>query len=476
MLTQSPILNPKLISPYAIGASPTAARIPTEWYHKRKTHISISGPRYTSKSVSAATLIVLACITCPGLQVCAVRKEAATIYNTLIVPVFDDDIFAGGLYATPGIKFNKSRYEIEFDNGSRIVFGGFGGGSSASGKVLGGKWDIVWYNQIERENDIKNHADLIGCMVEGRAGHLFIAGRPHFLFIGDLNPTTPHHWWYKKKFDENMLWYDLFHVDHPLFRDFETGELNERGERLRYQLKLDTPEGYLQDRMVDGLFVGASGRVYPMITEENFREVDRSEIPSDWEWVCGIDYGYNDPCVADYWAFSPDNTEAIFYKSIYKSEILTDTFVDYIKELEHKESINPIWRVADHDKRASKDMQWAGIESLPCIKNDIPSDIEHCRRNLQKMDITFNTKMLFRGECQHRINRNKCTDAMQEILSYVHKEEDKMKGDGKDDYPADDQDDHSMDTMKYIFRERIIEKPQSQDYYQFGQASMPSLR
>lgn len=447
-----PIFNPKLIGPNTIGGSPTVRRIPTEWYHKGKTHIGISGPRNTGKSVIVASgLIVPLCLMIPGLQVCVLRKEASTLYDTLIQAVFMQDVFVDG-FNTRGFNFNRSRYELTFDNDSRIVFGGFGG-SDAGGKVLGGKWDVAWYNQIERENDINNYAHIIGCMAEGRAGNLIDKdGNPTFLFIGDENPGSPNHWWYKKRFDADMLWYQLLHNDHPLFRDFKTGALNKRGENVRRQLKMAYPEGYMQDRMVDGIHAGAAGRVYPMITEENFREVQRSEIPPDWEWYCGMDYGEVDPDVYDAWAFKPDKTEAIFYKSIYRSGIRTDTFVDMIKALEQKENIRPIWRVSDHDKSKAKDMAAMGIENYPAIKNDIPSDLEHVKMKLQNMKITFNKNMLAHRPDQALINRNKFTDAMQEILDYCHKEEADQKGDGKDDYPAKDQCDHSMDVMKYIFR------------------------
>ena len=448
----TPILNRKLISPFRQGGSPTAARIPKEWYHKGATHIGISGPRDTGKSVlTGASLVVSLCLMVPGLQVCVVRKEASTLWNTLIYPVFGSDIFADGLHSTPGFRFNKSKYEIEFDNGSRIVFGGFGG-SDAGGKILGGKWDVCWYNQIERENDMLNYSNIMGCMIEGRGGNLFVNGKPHFLFIGDANPDSPNHWWYKKRNDPNMLWYNLFHVDHPLFRDYTTGGLNERGERAREQLLLAYPEGYLQDRMVDGLWTGAAGRIYQMITEKNFRHVKREEIPRDWEWYSGIDYGNVDPNVYDAWAFKPDKTEAIFYKSIYRTGILTTTFADMIKDLEQKESVKPIWRVSDHDKQLAADLAALGIETIPAVKNDIPSDLEHVKMKLNGMKITFNKDMLSHRPDQALLNRNKATDGMQEILDYNHKQEQDQKGDGKDDYPAKDQCDHSMDTMKYIFR------------------------
>lgn len=452
----TPILNRKLISPFRPGGSPTAARIPREWYHKEKTHIGISGPRDTGKSVlTGASLVVSLCLLVPGLQVCVVRKESSTLWNTLIYPVFGSDIFADGLQSTVGFRFNKSKYEIEFDNGSRIVFGGFGG-SDAGGKILGGKWDVCWYNQIEREHDRMNYSNIIGCMIEGRAGNLYIGDKPHFLFIGDANPESPNHWWYKKRNDPDMLWYNLFHVDHPLFRDYRTGGLNERGERAREQLKLAYPEGWQQDRMVDGLWVGASGRIYPMITEDNFRPVQRSEIGSDWLWVAGIDYGHNDPNVCDWWAFSPERPDGsrekgIFYKSIYRTGILTETFVEMIKKVEAEENIEPAWRVSDHDKQLNADLAYQGIDTYNADK-DVLSGLDLVRRVCTKTEIVYNTEMLTHQPDAALTRRGKSVNGMQEVLDYSYKDEDEQKGDGKDDYPAPYQDDHSMDVKKYVFK------------------------
>lgn len=452
-----PIFNQKLISPYTPGGSPIAARIPHEWYHTGATHISISGPRDTGKSVLVvSTLLIPICLTNPGTQVAVVRKEASTLYNT-IIQTFEQDVIAGGLTYGVGFKFNRSRWEMIFDNGSRIIFGGFGG-SDAGGKILGGKYDVVFYNQIEREDNIQNYANLIGCMVEGRGGHLFLPdGTPHFLFIGDANPGPPKHWWYKMRHEPHMLWYNLMHVDHPLFRDFETGELNERGVRARHQLKSAYPDGWSQQRMVDGAWVGAAGLIYPMITQANFRPVKREEIKPDWTWVPGIDYGHIDPNVCDYWAFSPDRKKAIFYKSIYRSQILTKTFADMIKKLEADENIEPAWRVADHDTQLSADLRDYGVSTRPAIKNDIPSDLEFVRGKLMEMEVTFNTNMLNHKPDVHLLNRGKSINGMQEIESYAHKDEEDQKGDGKDDYPADGQDDHSMDIMKYVFRSVLSE-------------------
>ena len=161
------------------------------------TEICVDGPVGCTKTVYAMLKILGLHERYPGFQSLVVRSEAKTLHTTIIPQLFNK-IFR---YHVKSKRNPFSLYggenrasHITFDNGGKMTFGGM----DDSGKILGSEYDLIFYNQCERETKQKNWQDLIGRGLEGRAGNWphweYGFARPRFQIIADANPSAPTHW------------------------------------------------------------------------------------------------------------------------------------------------------------------------------------------------------------------------------------------------------------------------------------------
>lgn len=308
--------------------------------------ISISGPRNSSKTFFEVLLDFALHEQVAELVSVICMKEYANISKTFIPTI--KEICEHDLKSPKNpwvFKGGESRPEmIEWANGGQTYFLGM---SEDGRKVRGLAADVVLYGQIEAEQDDTSFREIIGTQAGGRRGNLKLNGIDTFLFIGDANPASKKHWWYRAQQKEIDGWYDVKHKDHPLFWDPITNDWTEKGRRTRADLERLYPPGPWYDRMVEGLWVIAEGACFTEFKEErHVVPMLKGDFGIDTEWFISVDfgnttaaglYGYNDGTLRlfkEYYRLDPspnalcdwfsycDTTYEVKHDDIYK--LLTD--------------------------------------------------------------------------------------------------------------------------------------------------------
>jgi len=271
--------------------SPTYNKIPVDIVNRGYQVISISGPRNSGKTFWELLFLLRLHEGVKNLVSVICMKEYANISKTFIPTL--KEICAYGLKDPRNpwrFKGGESRPEsIEFDNGGVLYFLGM---SEEGRKVRGLAADVVLYGQIEAEESDIAFREIVGTQAGGRKGNLKRNGKDTFLFIGDCNPASKKHWWYRAQEQEIDGWYSVTHKDHPLFYDWQTRHWTEKGIQTRKDLKRLYPPGAWYDRMVKGLWVISEGACFDQFDDSrHVVAMNKDDFSVETTWRISIDFG-----------------------------------------------------------------------------------------------------------------------------------------------------------------------------------------
>jgi len=462
--------------PISVSLLPTQSERVLDLFRSVDTELCVDGPVGCTKTVQVMLKILRLHERYPGFQSLVVRSEAKTLHTT-IVPQLFTKIFRYHVKS----KRNPFRLyggenraaHLDFDNGGRMTFGGM----DDSGKILGSEYDLIFYNQAERERYQKNWEDLIGRGLEGRAGNWphsdFGYDRPRFQIIADANPSAPTHWLKAREVAGQIRFISFKHEDNPLY--YYDGDWTERGIRNKEEL-IKRYTGYMRDRFVYGLWVAAQGIVYTMFRDSveveergvkrkvphHVRYVDVSDIRDDYDWYCSVDYGSVNAFVCQLWAVHPNRDRYVLYKEIYHTGLTPRTFIPMMKEM--VESVLGLGgRVktvfTDHDASHNDDLRYAGFHVTEADKN-VLSGIELCKDMLSaeydrpgyilpEPVVIFHSNSLYNAPDTKLFGKPDRTVA--EFPLYTYREESERKGDETDEKP-NPQYNHGMDAMRYLLK------------------------
>ena len=425
-----------------------------DFYACRDTEILISGPRNCSKSMALWLRTIALHEKHPNFQSAVVRSEMKSIATT-VVPQLQNKVFKYpfGSRKNPFELYggvNRPQH-IDFRNGGRMTFGGMDDDS----KVLGGEYDLIVYNQPEREKRESAWTNLMGCGLGGRAGNWIVDGEPFFQIIGDANPDAPTHWLMSRKKEGQLTFIEFRHEDNPLH--FRNGDWTPQGKATREGL-IKSHSGYMLQRMVYGEWVAAEGVVYIMFNKNeqgelqedwHVKPVSRGDIPSDWKWFMAVDWGHNNASVCQLWATSPSFEKHIMFREAYITQHDVYKFLPYVQSTQNGEFIETVF--PDVDPGKNEFLFEAGYHITPPKKPNMKLfGIDLCKDWLSKPEDTviFNKNALWHGPDTNLNGKPQKT--VDEFPLYSYKEEDRRKGDYTDEEPNKKWD-HGMDAMRYYF-------------------------
>lgn len=460
---------------------PTQSERVLDLWRADDTELCVDGPVGCTKTVQIMLKILALHEKYPNFQSLVVRSEAKTLHTT-IVPQLFTKIFRYHVKS----KRNPFRLyggenraaHLDFDNGGRMTFGGM----DDSGKILGSEYDLIFYNQAERERYQRNWQDLIGRGLEGRAGNWphpeFGYLRPRFQIIADANPSAPTHWLKAREAEEQIRFISFTHEDNPLY--YYDGVWTERGLRTREEL-IRRYTGYMRDRYVYGLWVSASGIVYTMFRSEveieergikrkvpyHVRHIRFDEIPSDYDWYCAVDYGSVNAFVCQLWAVHPNRERFILYKEIYHTGLTPRTFIPMMQKLVDDVGVQVRTVFTDHSASHNIDLRYAGFHVTEADKVDFFSGIELVKDMLMREtdvpgqvipmpDVLFNSNSLSHAPDPKLFGLPHKT--IDEFPLYSYREEADRKGDDTDEKP-EPKHNHGMDAMRYLFKGVSVYNP-----------------
>ena len=454
-------IKQELIVPYSDPrASPRARRFFRNWMSQEYQHLAVCGGRGCGKSVSVWCLLLWLVEEVPGIKICVLRQEARTIKRT-IYRTFKDRILA---YPTkdPRNPFNvyggdNAPDHIDFDNGSLIDFVGFDDES----KLQGGEYDVVFFNEIGRELNHEKVSDLMATLAGGRGGNLKINGEPRLLFIGDLNPTSPHHWYYKLGKTPKVRWYGFRHSDNPQYYNHVTEKWKKRGTKAWSDLHDAYPPGHSRDRMVYGKCVGAEGMVFDMYSPERHEiRMSRSdEFFSDCLWDLSMDFGGDNPHAVGLFAQNVDRYR--LFKEIYVSHITISRLIEHVMNMLAAEnlSLSDIGAcIVDHNTEHRLQLEEAGFPVVLASK-EVIAGIDCMKRVLADNRFQVNTGSLIDIYDEYLVNKIK--GFKQEVMSLRYKDADAKRHDASDEHPAPRQPNHTTDLVRYYlkYKEESFEFP-----------------
>ena len=307
-------------------ASPTYNQILYDVCVRGYQVISISGPRNCAKTFFEILLVLKLIEDISDLVVVIVMKEYANISKTVVPTI--KEICKHDLKSDKNpwtFKGSERRPEaMEFDNGAIIHFIG---ASEDGRKVRGLAADVVLYCQIEAEDYDTSFREIMGTQAGGRRGNLKLHGTDTFLFIGDANPASKKHWWYRARENEIDGWYDIKHKDHPLFFDWKIDEWKPKGIQTRADLERLYPPGHWYDRMVDGLWVISEGACFTEFDEHtHVVPMNKDDFGADTKWRISVDFG--NTTAAGLYAETLDGVNRLF-KEYYKLDPSPTRLVEY---------------------------------------------------------------------------------------------------------------------------------------------------
>ena len=405
--------------------------------------VCISGPRKCSKSFTIINYLLWLHQETPNLISYVVRSERRTIADSIFKTILKqlkypykkhakNPFFIDGGLLRP----NK----IVFDNGGEMVFGGM----DDSSKVLGSEMHLCFYNQVERELKEQHWADLIGCMVDNRAGPIRLPKGEEWdwRLISDANPSIPTHWLRRRKDEGTLEWYDFLLEDHPHHYNWVTKEWTERGKQAEADLLEAYPPGFMRERMVYGRWVGAVGMVFPEYYTTIIDELPDVSAPH-WKHYRGFDFGYDDPFNCLWSATNPDNGTLVVYKE-HKSS--GKDILDHIPVVkQHSENIDFEWSIADHDPSDCSIMEREGITTRPAIK-DVRLGIHLLNKRIADGKLKIFKNLLIQKD-PRLIEKNLPTDVIGELGQYMYPE--KKTGNPKHDDQPSKGNDHGIDPLRY---------------------------
>jgi phage terminase large subunit len=403
-------------------------------FNSRAEEVLLAGPAGTGKTLANLQRVYWVCRKYAGARVLIVRKTRESLTETVLVTWERDVLGAAHPVLTRPI-LRRVRQSYAFPNGSVVVVGGM----DKPDKVLSSEWDLVYIPEAV-ELELVDWETLGGRLRAGRV--------PYQQIIADCNPTTPHHWLYKRCQAGGCKLFSTTHQDNPRYYDRAAETWTAAGEQ--YLARLGRMTGARRDRFLKGLWVAAEGVVYDYDPAVHLLP-NSWQAPREWPRVWGIDWGKTAPTVLCVWAVDPEG-RMYACREIYKTRLRPDVLGKRVKQwLETGEEPYPQAIVCDHDEERKVDFEKAsGLALSLADKTDRDKGIEALQARFDRTD-DGRPRIFFReGAREHEADRfladaGRPTCGIEELVSYVWDE----------DFLADEpiaENDHFCDQARYSCR------------------------
>lgn len=406
------------------------------------SELVVCGPAGTGKTYPILSILHCLARDEPGLRILFLRATRVSLTESVLVtfeqevlPADDCDDLCQGVQ-------RSHRHSYRYDNGSEIVVAGLDRNPS---RILSTSWDVVYCNEC---------IELTEEVWETLSSRLNRPGRERLgWLIGDTNPGAPTHW-LKKRCDAGLaeLW-NTTHEANPTLWDGETW--TEVG--LQYLARLERLTGVRFLRLRRGIWAGVEGQIYDE-WDEAIHVIDPFDIPSDWPRFRGIDFGYTNPFVCQWWTQDPDG-RLYLYRELYGvGRIVADWAAD-IQRIEGwilesgapsptRERIE--WTAADWDAEDRATLESRGIRTEPAAKAVQPG-IEAVQLRLRVAGDGRPRLYVFR-DCTvthdvRLIEAKKPTCTVGELPGYVWAPPLPNRAPKEEPLKAND---HGCDTMRYV--------------------------
>lgn len=307
----------------------------------------MAGPAGTGKSRAALEKLFAAMMKYPGAKGLIVRKVRASLGSTALDTwrkwVIVEALTLGAVRFYGGSAEEPPQYI--FSNGSRVMIGGM----DDPLKIMSSDYDMA-YVQEATELDV---GDWEAITTRLRYGVM-----PYQQLIADCNPDAPSHWLKVRCDRGQVVMLESRHEDNPVYFN-EDGTTTPAG--AAYMSKLDALTGVRKQRLRYGRWVSAEGVIFEEY-DARVHLLNKFDIPADWPRYWGIDFGYTNPFVCQWWARDPDG-RLYLYRELYHTKRTTDVHARDILAQVRKPALHVI--EAGREPRFDKDVDWEWTEPKP---------------------------------------------------------------------------------------------------------------
>lgn len=394
-----------------------------EVYCDKSRIVVMSGTAGSGKSRVAGEKIHAVATKYPGSSSLILRKAARELNNTVLLP-FDTTVIKG----CTNVKRQTSKAYYEYNNGSRIFYGGMYDDRERE-KIRGigsdGEIDFIWMDE---------GSAFLAEDFEEAMGRLRGIAAPWQQFLITTNPDSKEHWIYKRLIETKKA--SCY---------FSSWKNNPRYQNTNYGKSLAELSGVRYKRLAEGLWVTAEGAVYEEF-DTTLHVIKPFEIPRSWRRIRSIDFGFKNPFVCQWWAIDHDD-RMYLYRELYAAEKIVEDWAKLISEMTGKEHIGVT--VTDHDAEDRATLERHGISSIAAWKDIVPG-IQNIQARLRIQRDGKARLYMFENALKYPddrlISTKKPYSTQQEFASYVYEK-------GKDGKPIKEEpvkkDDHGMDAMRY---------------------------
>ena len=399
------------------------------------SELVVSGPTRCGKTLRILENLFSLHFANYGMRSLVVRSKEIDLRDTVKVDIretlvkynLDDPLSP---IKARGGTHNFTHLEI---NGGSMTFAGM----DRPGKILGGKYDVIFYSQIEQSTPEEYQKLKTRCSGDSKNWIDPTTGEVRYLLIGDANPAQESHYLLERE-DEGLT--DIIHFgfdDNPLF--FRGGDRTPDGDRVIGELDKSLT-GIYHDRLFKGLWISAEGAVFPEFAKK--RHVKQIEKPQEGVWLMALDFGFKNPACA--LLINYHDGILTVWREIYKVGLQLDDFMIEIQQILDAESVSISIMLCDHQSEHVERLQQEGFPAVLAEKQII-TGLERIRARLMKDTLVI-------AEHANRSpdpNIDKGPKGLvDEFGVYSYISYDKRQGNAKDDIPMD-KDNHAIDPLRY---------------------------
>lgn len=399
----------------------------------KEPEVLMSGPAGTGKSRAWLEKLHICAEKYPGMRALIVRKTRESLTESGLV-TWEEKVVPVG-HAILGGAQRRMRQAYHYPNGSEVVIGGL----DKPGKIMSTEFDLIY---VQEAIDLEEN-DWESLTTRLRNGVM-----PYQQLVGDTNPDKPAHWLIQRCNKGATRLIESRHEDNPTIWDETKGEYTRAG--ALYIATLDRLTGPRHARLRHGKWVAAEGQIYED-WDSLVHMMDRRDIPSDWPCWWLVDFGYTNPFVWQEWFEDPDG-RLIRATEIYHTKRLVEDHAHQM--LERAICKTPQAIICDHDAEDRATLErHLGMRTVGA-KKDVSPGIQAVQARLRKQDdgkprIYFMRDALVERDSELADAKKPCCTE-EEFDGYIW-DPSRKKG----EQPLK-QDDHGMDTTRYMVAQRDI--------------------
>jgi PBSX family phage terminase large subunit len=397
----------------------------------RDAEIIVSGPAGTGKTLAVLHKLHRCAIKYPGMRALIARKTRISLNESALVS-FEHKLLDEDWYSQIAAGLQKrTRQSYRYPNGSTIVLGGFDNVS----RMMSTEYDLIYVNEAREISEDE---------WEQAMSRLRNHRMPYQQMIGDTNPDAPTHWIKQRANNGQLRLLESRHEDNPEYHDGKSWT----GSGVQYLARLARLTGVRLLRLLKGLWVGAEGQIYDE-WDDAVHVIDDPDftIPASWTRFRGIDFGYTNPFVCQWWAADPDG-RLYLYRELYGVSRLVTDWAAEIDRANQGDRIE--WTVADWDAEGRATLNDCGIDTIHAVK-DVKDGIECVQRRLRLAGDGKPRVFILRNAIVERdprlIEAKKPTCTIEEMPGYVWAPPLPNRAPKEEPRKIDD---HGCDTMRYV--------------------------